>query len=72
MSPRPPAGPSGSVMGTWMMGTSIYPDAAAKDDLDFSLKLEMREAKGKSIRGGGTGLRFLPRFARPKLDRWSA
>lgn len=27
---------------------------------------------GKSIRGGGTGLRFSPRFARPKLDRWSA
>lgn len=43
---------------------SIFPRSSSNNDAVFSLKLERRLRKEKSIRGGGTKLRFHPRFAR--------
>jgi len=70
--PMTPYGPFGFGHGDKDDGTILFPRSAKDLDPDRSLKLQSGPKGGKSIRGGGTGLRFSSRFARPKLDRWSA
>lgn len=59
-----PFGSYGFLTGTSDGGTAPFPRSSTRMDAVFSLKLETRLRKEKSIRGGGTKLRFHPRFAR--------
>lgn len=53
-------------------GPILFPRCSSNSRGVSSLTLEKRQEREKSIRGGGTSRRFLPRFARRNLAWWSA
>lgn len=72
LSPARPSGPTDSGLVTDGLVTTFFPDAVAKHELDPPLKLRMLGGKEKSIRGGGTGLRFSVAALGRNPSRWSA